>query len=71
MKLFNHSPEQVNALLGLTRDCAQKLIGINFKQPSEDHENMRYHAYLKGKMELLQALLNDDFEVEQPATQQE
>lgn len=64
MKLFFHNDEQKNALIGLMRDCAQKLVGVNFKNPAEDEENIRYHAYLKGKMELLQSLLTDDFDVE-------
>lgn len=69
MKLFHHTPEQTNALLGLTRDTAQKLIAINFQNPADDQQNIRYQAYLKGKLELLQAMLADDFEVEQPANQ--
>lgn len=66
MKIFFHSHEQTQALLGLTRDTAQKIIGANFTNPAEDQATIRYLAYQKGKLELLQSLLADDFEVEQP-----
>lgn len=69
MKLFHHNHEQTQALLGLLRDVAQKLVGITFNNPAEDHAMIRYHASLKGKMELLQELLQDDFEVKQPTQQ--
>lgn len=65
-KLFFHNDEQQRALMGLVRDVAQKLVATNFQNPADDQQNIRYHAYLKGKMELLTSLLQDDFEVEQP-----
>ncbi len=65
-KLFFHNHEQTQALLGLTRDCVQKLASLSFNNPEEDQQNIRQNAYLQGKLNILQALLTDDFEVEAP-----
>lgn len=66
MKLLYHTEAQTNALVGLVRDCAQRLIALNFNNPVDDNATIRHHAYLKGKLDLLQAMLVDDFDVEQP-----
>ena len=71
MKLFHHNHEQTNALLGLVRDTAQKILSTNFDNEEHDQATIRYLAYQKGKLELLQALLKDDFEVEQPIQTQQ
>ncbi len=68
MKYFNHNPEQQNALLGLLRDSMQKVIAIDFNDPEKDQQNIRISAYQKGKIEILQAILADDFNPQEPET---
>jgi ketosteroid isomerase-like protein len=53
------------------RDTAQKILSTNFDNEEHDQATIRYLAYQKGKLELLQALLKDDFEVEQPTQTQQ
>lgn len=61
MHRFNHNPEQQGQLKELMIAVAQELLSLNFIDPTEDHKRIRRHAWLKGRYELLQTLLDDDF----------
>lgn len=69
MKLFNHTAEQQANLVELLKNSGQKLTGFMFNDVAKDQEMLRQHAYIKGQYDLLITLLNDDFDVPQPANQ--
>ena len=69
MKLFNHTPEQQAHLVDLLKTAGQKLTAFQFNDAAKDQEMIRQHAYIKGQYDLIITLLNDEFAVDQPATQ--
>lgn len=61
MKIFNFNPEQHAALVDIYQSLSLKLIDFAFQDPAEDGANIRRHAYLKGKQELVGELLRDEW----------
>jgi hypothetical protein len=53
--------EQKNELVAELREVVGKLVAVTFEDPKIDEQNIRYHAALTGKMQILNMLLQDDF----------
>ena len=67
MKRYHFTLEQKSALVDDLRDVVSKLVAVTFDDPKIDEQNIRYHAALTGKMQILNLLLQDDFaDPEQP-----
>lgn len=62
MHKYHHSPEQHSLLLEEVREVMHQLMAINFDKPEEDEQNIRHHAYLKGKLAMSQKILEDEFQ---------
>lgn len=66
MRKYNHSPEQIDQLVAELQVLGQRLLAINFDSPDTDQQNIRHHAYLRGKFDATKDILEDDFEQPEP-----
>lgn len=61
MQRYRHSQEQRDNLLADIQIVAQRLMAVAFDSPASDEQNIRHHAYLRGKFDLLKDLLEDNY----------
>jgi hypothetical protein len=61
MKLLNFTPIQLHMLGKVQTDLINKLLNVDFKNPADDEVQLRLHAYLNGKLELVTELLADEW----------
>ena len=67
-KRYHLSSEQQTAFVTDLEAVGRRLLAITFDAPDTDHQNIRHHAYLKGKFEQLTSILEDSFpDPEQPS----
>ena len=62
MHLYHLTSEQQGHLSEEVRSVMQQIMAINFDAPAQDEQNIRHHAYLKGKLATAMKLLEDDFQ---------
>lgn len=62
MRLFNNTPEQQNAIIGMMQDLGRQLIAITFSDPATDQQVIRHQVYLRGKFDMLKTIFEDEFE---------
>jgi hypothetical protein len=61
MQLYRLNPEQKQVFLQQLQEVGQRLLNVSFSDPKADEANIRYHASLTGKFELLKLIIEDDF----------
>lgn len=61
MQLHKHSPQQQELLEQLLIAVTQDLLSFVFSDPVKDEANIRAHAALSGKRELLLQLCADNY----------
>lgn len=61
MQMYNLSPEQRQFCSERLAQVGQQLLAIDFSNPEQDARAIRYHAYQKGKFDMLKELLEDNF----------
>jgi len=58
---YNHSQEQQAHLIRDLQETGQRLLGFAFESPETDGQNIRHHAYLRGKFDQLKLMLDDNY----------
>ena len=61
MQMYHLSPEQRQFCSERLTQVGQQLLAIDFSNPEQDARAIRYHAYQKGKFDMLKELLEDNF----------
>ena len=62
MHKYHLNQEQQSLLVDEVREVMHQIMAINFDKPDEDEQNIRHHAYLKGKLAACQKILEDEFQ---------
>ena len=61
MKRFYLNQQQEDELVKELAEVGRQLIHVDFSNPANDHQNIRHHAYLRGRFDQCQQLLADDY----------
>lgn len=61
MQLYHLTPQQQQVCSERLTQVGQVLLNIDFSNPEQDQKAIRYHAYQKGKFDMLKELLEDNF----------
>lgn len=61
MQLLHFSNEQRNVIANIAQTVAGQLLEIEFSDPAKDHQAIRHHAYLLGKLTVLREIHTDNF----------
>lgn len=71
MKRYYLTPEQQDQIGKDITDIGRQLLAIKFEEPSSDEKMIRHHAYLTGKFNFCQQLLEDEFPEPDKTTEDE
>lgn len=58
---YNLNENQKAAILEDLQEIGKRILGINFTAAADDAQNIRHHAYLKGKFDAYRDILEDNF----------
>jgi hypothetical protein len=61
MQRYRLTEEQRSQLLEDIKEIGSRLLAINFDDPKADDAMIRHHAYLRGKWDMLQTVVQDNF----------
>lgn len=61
MQMYRLSPDQQAFLRERLIQVGQQLLAIDFTDPAQDARMIRYHAYQKGKYDMITEMLQDNF----------
>jgi hypothetical protein len=71
MRRYNLNQEQQAQVIHDVQEVGKRLLGLAFEKPENDQANIRHHAYLRGKFDMLTDILNDIFPDPEPVNPSE